>query len=870
MRNSLRLGAAFAAPLVIAPAIVASFAPAAHAQIPGAPSVPRPSLPGAATGPRILFGASDVPALQARRTDAAFAADYQAVKSLVDGRMGAVIGASLGDDLLARVAKGAAFLHALGETPSNTTRYATYRDAAAAALQGIAARTPTTLFGGSGTLKPQEDAGRLQSMTEAYDMLRGSGVAGVDDTAIRARIANWADAMTQDLSLQVNANNISLKAGASLVTAALALADHGSAQTWLNVGVDYVNGCLSAKCTPEGWYGEGPHYVNYSLNNLVSTAYHVRHATGLDWFQAIRPLAQAAIDLRQPDGTLAPFEEGIRNCFPHDVLIGAFAGDAALQGAMAWAWESSPKDTVNYDNQQLHALTRFLFADRTTAAVPPSGPASRALGGLTRIAALRSGWDPGAVQATLFAAQDHSDLELITSRHNVRNPLDLVVHGAGLTLLPTSGGGPTVTTSPNRGSYLDASARNVPLVNRGAPFLFGVSTGEASDTLVSRPAGGIANGLLDATTVEVAPYGTAQRARRTVALVGGTLVVVLDEVTSSAVVDVAIPWRGRGARTVLSAGVLSAGAPAVPELRAATWSYQGAALDASIVGTGALTLASTSGLYAETWGVEETIQGIEARVRSAGARILTLLEPRLSNAGGRFVTAAGGGDTVALSAVTGSTTDLIVAGPKGALHAALGVETDAALAVVRLEAGLPVGAALVGGSRLTYNGAPLVMAGAMLTLAASASGDVIAAEVSGQPAPSGVRVELGKALLANPSGVARKASFAGQGVPAGQWSEAGQTFAVASITGGGTLVIEPGTPAPGGSTGGSSGGSSGGSTGGSSGGATGGASGSASSGGGGCALASAPAAGGPAGALARLASLLLPLGAAALLRRRRS
>src|SRR2546430_907440 len=82
-----------------------------------------------------------------------------------------------------------------------------------------------------------------------------------------------AAAFGDDLSLAVQSNNLSVRAGAALVSAAMALPDHADAGGWLAKGLDDLGRSLRLMASDTGWYREGPHYLNYALNNLVSAAW---------------------------------------------------------------------------------------------------------------------------------------------------------------------------------------------------------------------------------------------------------------------------------------------------------------------------------------------------------------------------------------------------------------------------------------------------------------------------------------------------------------------------------------------------------------------------------------------------------------------
>ncbi|RME71228.1 MAG: hypothetical protein D6776_10555, partial [Planctomycetota bacterium] len=426
------------------------------------PQLPPISLPPVPSAPGMLFAPADVPALRARRSRAPYDAWYNAFRSFVDARLGRVSSA-LGDDALGRFAKAAAALHALGESPPSGP-FASYRDAAAEAIIAMADRSPN-LLPGTGTLVPQYDSSTLQCMAEAYDLLRGSGLPAATDRAVRARIATWASAVASDLPLSVNPSNIMAKAGAALVSTALALPGEAGAAGWLRTGLDYLDRVLADKLSPEGWWREGPHYANYTLNNLVSTAWHVRNRTGVDWFPTLRPLVRYALDATAPDGLLAPYEEGIAVSFPFHTLLAAYPGDP-LQPEMAWAWSRSAGRLGSYLNQQQHDVTAFVFFDDGVAPQPPaSDTAASFVAGDENLVVLRSGRDRDAIHASVLTAVDYSLLDVLPSRHNTRNPLDLVLYAGGHTLLPTASGGPQITRSANRSVYLSPASRQTILVN---------------------------------------------------------------------------------------------------------------------------------------------------------------------------------------------------------------------------------------------------------------------------------------------------------------------------------------------------------------------------------------------------------------------
>lgn len=738
------------------------------------------ALPGSEPAqPVLFFNPAELPALQARRTNPVFSAYYNSFRNYVNGQLAglAADAAGMTDDTLVRVAKGAGLLGQLGETPAAS--FPSYRDAAVTALKNVRSRTAWNgLNNPSDKLDVLQDAGRLQSMVEAYDFLRGTGVASADDQAIRATIAKWAEAMRTDVNLAGaivvpgHRDNWGMKGGSALVTAALGLCAHPQAGGWLSFGRTLIAESLNRVASNAGWWREGPHYLNYTLNNLVSTAAQVKARTGVDWFKDLRPFVLAAMEMRQPDGSMTPFEEGLANVFPFDVLASRYPDVAPT---LSWAWEHSAKEPVNYDNQQFHEVTRFLLADRPVAAEPTLAP-TRFLGGDAHVHVLRSDWSADALQATMITAVDHDSSQLTAARHHMQNPLDFVLSGAGKQLLVTSGGGPTVTSSPNRSYYLQPSSRNVPLVNGSAPYIVATDAGKIRSDLRldSRDDGARRHRIVDLARTNVTSYGNAARVSRLLAMVDDSYVVVADELAAGTIVAYSLPFRGRGTRVVSGGDV--------------RWDYQGAALDLHVTSPQIFQLGETSGSYASAWNTEEAIQGIEVRAAGATARILTLLRPRASSALPLTLADRSVGDSAALQVTGTNFTDRLVFGPESGLHSVESIETNATFSLVRESAGAIAAFAMANGTRLARSGSVLVESTTPVTLSVTLGTDGLAASLSqDQAAPATFSI----GGLAAGSWVA----FAnGVPLPASQFAAAGALLRFTGIAAGTNLRVESSRP----------------------------------------------------------------------------
>lgn len=703
------------------------------------PLGPTPVLPALPAAPYLWFDGTDPGALAdlADRTSHPDTASlYNSVRAAVNGALASLGSAS--DDTRASVAKGAGLLHVLGETPPGGSGYSTYAAVVVAAITGIEPRNALDsidefLNPPADALDVLRDAGRLQSMAEAYDLIRGAGVDPLDDAAMRDRIANWADAYRNDWNLvgdsfglfQGHRDNWGIKAGSALITTALALPDHTQAADWLAQGVALVSESLDEVVRSPGWYAESAHYLNYSLNNLVSAAWHLRNAAGVDWFDDLEPFVDMAFALRQPDGREPPFEEGVAVTFPWDVLAGAYPDRAAR---MQWALESSPRDFGAFENQQNHNATRFFVRPLDLVASAPTDAPTRFIDGDTHAVVLRSDWSSDAVQITGLTAIDSSSSELVSSRHHMENPLDVVLHGAGALLMPTASGGPQVTTSPNRNYYLAPGAKNVPLVDGNAPYVLEPLVVTLHDLLDSQDTAGLPHHFLDTATTRVAPFSDGVDVERTLALVDDSYGVVVDRFVSTAPHTFAVTWRGRG-----EAGLLhSSEDHAAVEYAWPDGITPSAHLGVDTVASHPLSGNLIAGFYAPSFGVEESLQPLRVSSVATEATFLSVLRPRTDGDSAAVSTPLTVDNGAAMSLAHDSTVDILVAGSEGATRSAGGVSSDGRLGVVRRAAGTVTGVAGIRTRKIEVDGGFGIRATAPITFAATFTATSMVLTIGGE------------------------------------------------------------------------------------------------------------------------------------------
>jgi len=764
----------------------------AHAGLQVPPVTGLPSVP---TAPRLWFDGSNptvILALQARQTNPRTSPSFNALKSFVDARLGSIVAAD--DDTRSKIVKAAGLLHVLGLTPPANQAFTSYRAVAVAAFIGVGSREAVDSVGEfisppANAINILQDASRLQSLAEGFDFLRGAPDISEEQTKKMVSVlANWGEAMKNDwnltgaLGVPGHRDNWGIKGGSALVTLALALPENALASGWLTTGMDYLNGSLDVVASPTGWFGESVWYLNYSLANLWPTAWHAKNAAGKDWFGALEPFVRASFAWRQPDGMAPPFEEGISNTLPWNALASAYP---SLAPQMLWAWDNSPKNVENFENQAMHDVTRFLLIDLQSVAAPPTTPVTRNLPNDAHLVALRSSWDKDALQVTSLTARDYSLSEAFATRHNMRNPLDLVLHGAGILAMPTASGGPQVTSSANRATYLAVAAKNIPLVNSQAPFVAAQSNVDLGDLLDSEDQGQYLNHYVDlARTTLGQVYAETREVTRVVAMVDRSYVVVLDRMASQASRNYQLSWRGRGARTTRSNTI---------SLQAFSWAgvtNGSARLDLDVVATGSLTTVTNPSLYAPAWNAEESIDGVLVGTSANSAAFISVLQVTPQGDASRVVSTiaqnAAGNAVAAANIVSGKVKDTVLFKLGDGNASGDGVTCNGLATMVRREDGVVRAFAVTAATSLQV-GAVRFGASAAVTLGLTAGVDSLVFELS--PELEGtVQIELEAIPGLNPN-ITYRARKNGVLLTSGL-SQSGARLTLAGI-GAGTYTIEP-------------------------------------------------------------------------------
>lgn len=523
------------------------------------------------------------------------------------------------DDLKSRVAKAAGLLSLMGET-SDLPGSTSYEQAVLFCIANADNRKPRALLPSKGDIHVLQDSGRLQSLAEAYDMIREKKLDSGMRKKAEEKLAVWAESMRRDVNLvgafgvPGHRDNWGIKGGCSLITVALTLPQHEKAGAWLKFGFTLVNDSLKRVSSEWGWYGEGPHYLNYSMNNLAPVAYQVRNRCKVNWFKDFKSLITTSLSMRQPDGISMPFEEGIPVCFPFDVLAPAYP---KLGPVLLWAWENSSKATSNFEVQQYHAVTRFIIADPSLKARAPKAPFTRFIKGDVHGHVLRSSWQKDAQQLTMLTATDFQSRTMTASRHNHQNPLDLTLFAQGQPLLVTSGGGPLVTRSKRRSYYIRPSSKNVPLVNGQAPFITDFARIRSEYYLDSRDSNKRPNRFLDGAKTTVTGYGEAKSVSRSVAMVDDSFFIVIDRMNAESPQELTIPWRGNGSLQLKQNGA---------HFISGRWTCNKVPLLAHSTSTQDLSAKKTPAYYAHRWNKEQTIDSLTIKSKAKSVSLLSVFQ----------------------------------------------------------------------------------------------------------------------------------------------------------------------------------------------------------------------------------------------------
>jgi len=477
--------------LVLAASLLALAAPAVAAWSPPGIDLSRP---------RILFRAGDVPSIQERVTRE----PYVTVLKDMRNRANQANAVALDDHSIeaerfkARAAKNLAFFYAIDRTlvGGNVVPFPGAADRAAVGqrvqdlLLNMYPRhrvaVPPPLGGWDRDISSSEE---LMQYATAYDTMLGAGWDfGAAEAVIREHIVDLASEMYENFFDPSSANDFTLlhqnnhrsKSGASMVVAAIAVAEYTPAPgsdprnvreptLWLEYGLDQVDLIMRYVLgTGDGAYGEGPFYLRYNSQNLVPFARAwdrlVDGATwtarGIAvpslWRHPLWHLAQRwMLDMTLPDGSMAAIDDGNPG---RSHYFGATPPGMPEASAFAWRWANAPQDLDTDGNVDLGADSVVLFDDSVPAG-PPTDHAS-AFYHAGGNAIFRSDWSSDGIVANVQAehdvasefGRDRDGLGVKPQSHEHAEPGAFLLHAFGERL----------AIDPGYMSFLERGALNQP------------------------------------------------------------------------------------------------------------------------------------------------------------------------------------------------------------------------------------------------------------------------------------------------------------------------------------------------------------------------------------------------------------------------
>lgn len=408
----------------------------------------------------------------------------------------------------ARIAKNAAFVLSIGFDDQHAPLSGAQSDALRTiAVQYLQEIDPTVQ---SSTGEQQWRAIELQQFSQAYDLLRGTGLA--PDTMIENRLYSFAEnAHDRFRSPILGRNNITMKLAASMGMAAIVLHESSNNEirirtgAWLETALEHIAEAMFEYQAGLGGYSEGPYYFRYAMVSLLpffraldiytagaseliveaniypSPLHDERYVPLYDWITGIR----------LPDGRLPAWEDTyMDNRFPELAVLSQY-GPANPRYNWLQTSDGSPLTASGI----VSAITETydFTAEYLSARVPPSIQATP--GHLTYVSP-----DAGYIAVRSDEGPDATYFGMIGKHSKARTGGSQFGSGhkhANETGFMLASGGKILATEPgyyqyaHRDSLIYGKNHNIVLVDGKGPedasflnFLYGADT-YITDTLTS-------------------------------------------------------------------------------------------------------------------------------------------------------------------------------------------------------------------------------------------------------------------------------------------------------------------------------------------------------------------------------------------------
>jgi len=548
----------------------------------------------------------------------------------------------------------------------------------------------------------------LQNYASAYDWVQPF-LTAEQDKAIRARLIKQSDWMGRNIyQWSARPHNHLSKPAWGLGTAALALCEEKDACSWLGVALAAGNDNTRYFFSGDGIYREGSHYMVFSWTNFLPFMINYRNVSGVNQFEAYKPLMEWGVAVRNSQGWLPNIEDSFIRPFPAHMAAAMYKdsdtylhSSAPLAEVMMWAWNTTDmkpfeaylkRTGYNYTGASWDyslALDEYLTYDPSIKSTQPDvSPTIFLDGGQTMF---RNTWKTSDPKGRYLLFQGVAEAD----NHQHSEHLSFII-SAENQMMASDGGYTRKSYSEKIRTewYNQAAAHNVVTLNGKAPVDV-----EENVTPVSRHR--IDTPFFDFEEKE-APYPDGGKLRRAVAFPGESYFVVADIISSPDDAEaVALLHGGRGTMSgrenyrVWNYEDDSYG----PASHLHVWTF-GSADDFQIENAeGELTyLKGDYGVYPYT----------KAKGNGKEQVILQVLFPTPKGKGGPKVSSLKKGSQLLVTVQDGDTTDTFLLQPTAAPAVFETMKSDATFAWTRYESGKLTSFAVREAKSLEVNGTVLL------------------------------------------------------------------------------------------------------------------------------------------------------------------
>lgn len=638
--------------------------------------------------PRLLMGASEIPAVQAK-LDAAPLPDWTAA---VLARMAAHVAEAESVDLddpsvgthrvMGRAARNLAFFYLVDRIGDGAGARPFADEAERAAAGDRAKELLLHLFPRSRLAVPPLEGGgwdrdistseELVNWASAYDALAGAGYDfGADEAAIVEGIADVASELylnytrpeTASGYAMLHQNNHRSKSGAALALAGIALAEYEPAPgtdpegirnpaLWIDHGAGLVDLIVRvALNTGDGGYAEGPFYFRFTSQNTVPflRAWD-RLLGGASWEAGPLTLPSLwrhplhdrmqrwTLDMTLPDGSLVHIDDGNPG---RSHYFGTARPDSPEIAAYYWRWANAPSPFEVDGNVNLGPDALVLY-DPSVVPAPPTGSPT-AFYPEAGNAIFRSDWSDAAIMAVALAEYDTASLfgrdrdgrGLGPQGHEHAEPGSFLLHAYGERMALDPG----YFSFFSRGKVAQAEHHNLILVDGagpvgylGASFAFASSSERPAAEGHARMSDTLDTDFLDAARVTTSygfgpagPYAEAPLIERRFLFGDDRYLLVADRVTSRDGAPHELTWLLHGNGGGTDPGGLPGGTYADTP-HGGRWERGAARLDTALaVDAGAFVLSTAPGIHESALSKDEDATHVVLRATATGEALNGLM-----------------------------------------------------------------------------------------------------------------------------------------------------------------------------------------------------------------------------------------------------